>query len=161
MLNDMQQSPTLRPNFWENYTLSDLTQAEWEALCDGCGACCLVKLEDEDTGDVEYTDVACQLLDCETGYCSQYDNRRHFVPDCISLTVEILPALTWLPTTCAYKRLYHGKKLPSWHFLLTQDQHLTQKLMRQKNISVAGRCVSEKFVSEWEQEERVITWVKQ
>lgn len=157
----MSSNPTLRPKFWENYPLDELSQAEWEALCDGCGACCLVKLEDEDTGEVEYTDVACQLLDCETGSCREYDNRRQLVPDCISLTVEILPYLTWLPASCAYKRLYQGKNLPSWHILLTQDKTLSQTLMQQKNVSVAGRCVSEKYVCEWEQEERVITWVKQ
>lgn len=153
--------PHLRPDFWKKYSLDEMTQTEWEALCDGCGACCLVKLQDEETDEVEYTDVACQLLDCETGQCSRYDNRRKFVPDCISLTVEILSHLTWLPASCAYKRLYQGKNLPEWHFLITQDKAITQQLMKKHNISVAGRCVSETQIPEIEQEERVITWIKQ
>lgn len=152
---------TLRPNFWEKYPLSELTTAEWEALCDGCGACCLVKLEDEETGRVEYTDVACQLLDCETGQCSCYEERQKFVPDCINLTAEMLPELMWLPASCAYKSLYQGKSLPHWHYLITQDKQLSQKLMFEQNISVAGRCVSEKLVDEWAQEERIIHWIEQ
>lgn len=100
----------LRPNFWQNYPLSALTDDEWEALCDGCGVCCLVKyLDDDDVRQTEYTDVACKLLDTATGHCSDYPNRKRFVPDCIRLTVDMLPNMMWLPRHCAYKRLYLGR----------------------------------------------------
>lgn len=157
----MTNQPMLRPNFWEHFALKDLTSAEWEALCDGCGACCLVKFEDDDTGEVLYTDVACQLLDCETGACSRYAVRRNFVPDCIRLTVDNISQMHWLPATCAYKRLFLGKSLPSWHLLITRDKTKTDLFMRQNHVSVAGRCVSEKNVSELEQEERIIHWIHQ
>ena len=157
----MSQSVTLRPQFWERFSLEQLTQAEWEALCDGCGACCLIKFKDDDTDEVEYSDVACRLLDCATGACQHYPTRRDYVPDCISLTIDNIGEMYWLPASCAYKRLYYGQSLPSWHLLLTQDAAVTQAMMRQKNISVAGRCQSETEVSELEQEERVIHWICQ
>lgn len=154
-------SDFLRPKFWENYSLSELTSAEWEALCDGCGACCLIKYEDEDSHEVAYTDVACQLLDCSTGFCSNYTARKKFVPDCITLTVEGLAKMPWLPATCAYKRLFLGQNLPKWHHLITQNPLKSMKKMQQKNVSVAGRCISENQVDELEMEERIITWIQQ
>lgn len=102
-------SDQLRPQFWKNYPLTALTQAEWEALCDGCGLCCLVKLEDEDSHEVAYTKVACKLLDCTTARCSDYPNRQQQVPDCIQLTPEKLDSIHWLPPSCAYRRLKEGK----------------------------------------------------
>ncbi|WP_026212821.1 YcgN family cysteine cluster protein [Faucicola boevrei] len=151
----------IRPLFWQKYRLAELTTAEWEALCDGCGACCLIKLQDEDSDTVEYTDVACRLLDCATGACKNYANRRAYVPDCIGLTVQLLADLPWLPASCAYKRLYQGQDLPSWHYLITKDKAKTTEAMYRNNISVAGRCVSENDVNEIEQEERIIQWVEQ
>ncbi|OPH39195.1 YkgJ family cysteine cluster protein, partial [Moraxella lacunata] len=110
----------LRPNFWQNYPLSALTDNEWEALCDGCGVCCLVKyLDDDNPRFTEYTDVACKLLDTATGHCSDYANRKASVPDCIRLTVDMLPNMMWLPRHCAYKRLHLGQGLPHWHYLKT------------------------------------------
>ena len=94
-------SDTLRPEFWKNYSLAKLTQVEWEALCDGCGLCCLIKLEDEDTQEVAYTKVACKLLDCSTARCSNYPDRLQYVPDCIQLTPEKLETIHWLPSSCA------------------------------------------------------------
>ena len=88
-------SDTLRPEFWKNYSLAKLTQVEWEALCDGCGLCCLIKLEDEDTQEVAYTKVACKLLDCSTARCSNYPDRLQYVPDCIQLTPEKLETIRW------------------------------------------------------------------
>ncbi|WP_019672134.1 YcgN family cysteine cluster protein [Psychrobacter lutiphocae] len=151
----------IRPKFWQQYRLDELTTAEWEALCDGCGACCLEKfLEDPDEPyEVEYTDVACQLLDCDTGYCSNYDNRHLFVPECISLTVDKLQHMMWLPESCAYKRLYLGQRLPKWHLLITQDAVKTEQGMRQAGVGVAGRCISELQVSEEDLEERIVNWV--
>lgn len=154
-------TPDLRPKFWENYSLPELTIPEWEALCDGCGLCCLIKFEDEDTQEVTYTDVACQLLDCTTGFCSNYSERKTFVPDCISLTVQNLANMPWLPATCAYKRLFLGQNLPKWHPLITQNRSNSLRKMQQKGISVAGRCVSETQIPEIEMEERVIQWIKQ
>ena len=97
------KADTLRAQFWSTYTLDELNHSEWEALCDGCGSCCLIKFIDEDeNGDVdeelvEYTDVACKLMDCATGYCQHYATRQHYVPDCIQLTPDKLPTMMWLP----------------------------------------------------------------
>lgn len=139
----------LRPQFWSRFALAELNHSEWEALCDGCGSCCLIKYIDEDeNGDVdeelvEYTDVTCQLMDCATGYCQHYATRQEHAPDCIQLTMNNLPNMMWLPAHCAYKRLYKGQSLPSWHLLLTEDAVATQQQMRAANVGVAGRCVSE------------------
>ncbi|WP_227674834.1 YcgN family cysteine cluster protein [Psychrobacter okhotskensis] len=155
-------SETLRPQFWSRFTLAELNHSEWEALCDGCGSCCLIKYIDNDDDEemVEYTDVTCQLMDCATGYCQHYDTRQEHVPDCIQLTMENLPQMMWLPSHCAYKRLYKGQNLPSWHLLLTQNAVETQQKMRAANVGVAGRCVSEIGMSDEEMETRVVNWVK-
>jgi uncharacterized cysteine cluster protein YcgN (CxxCxxCC family) len=109
----------LRPKFWETVPLKQMTPAEWEALCDGCGKCCLNKLEFEDTGEVAYTRIACRLLDDATCRCTDYANRRRFVPECVFLTPKTLPKVAyWMPATCAYKLLWQGKSLPDWHPLL-------------------------------------------
>ncbi|ERL56883.1 YcgN family cysteine cluster protein [Psychrobacter aquaticus] len=156
----------LRPQFWSRFALTELNHSEWEALCDGCGSCCLIKYIDEDeNGDVdeelvEYTDVTCQLMDCATGYCQHYATRQEHVPDCIQLTINNLPNMMWLPAHCAYKRLYKGQNLPSWHLLLTGDAVKTQQQMRAANVGVAGRCVSETSMSDEEMETRVVNWVK-
>ncbi len=148
----------LRPRFWETYSLNELTDDEWEALCDGCGVCCLVKfLDDDDVRYTEYTDVACQLLDCTTGQCSDYANRQKTVPDCIRLTADELPQMLWLPRHCAYKRLYLGQQLPPWHKLLHDG--ISHKAGFAK-VSSAGRCVSEVDMSDEAIEERIIRWVK-
>ena len=164
--NDSKLNETLRPKFWSHFVLSELNHSEWEALCDGCGSCCLIKYIDEDeNGDVdeelvEYTDVTCQLMDCATGYCQHYATRQEHVPDCIQLTMDNLPNMMWLPSHCAYKRLYKGQNLPSWHLLLTQDAVVTQQQMRAANVGVAGRCVSETGMSDEEMETRVVNWVQ-
>lgn len=160
-------SESLRPQFWSRFELSELNHSEWEALCDGCGSCCLIKYIDEDDSpnhveeadSVEYTDVTCQLMDCDTGYCQHYATRQEYVPDCIQLTMENLPDMMWLPSHCAYKRLYKGQDLPSWHLLLTEDAQATQQQMRAANVGVAGRCVSETGLSDEEMETRVVHWV--
>lgn len=154
-------STHLRPQFWQKFSLNELTNEEWEALCDGCGACCLVKFleEDEEPEDVIYTDVACKLLDCQTGWCSSYPNRHDYVPDCISLNYDALQNMMWLPDSCSYKRLYCGLDLPEWHFLLTGDKHQTARGMKSAGVGVAGRCVSETGMHDDEIEERTIHWV--
>ena len=128
----------LRDRFWER-PLADLDTAEWEALCDGCGRCCLHKVEYEDTGEIEHTNVACRLLDCSTARCSDYPNRKAFVPDCLQLTPSLAGKLPWLPETCAYRRRAEGEPLPRWHYLLTgsrEDVHLA-------GAGAAGRVISE------------------
>lgn len=143
----------LRPKFWERYGLDKLSETEWEALCDGCGKCCLNKLEDEDTQEVEFTRIACRLLNDETCGCAQYDIRHQFVPDCVTLTPEnVHRNAYWMPKTCAYRRLAEGDPLPDWHPLLTGDPESVHKA----GISVRGMTVSEFDVPEEEWEEHII-----
>ena len=149
-------SDVLRPHFWKHYTLTELTLAEWEALCDGCGLCCLIKLEDEETAEVAYTKVACKLLDCQTVRCSDYPNRLDYVPDCIQLTPEKLQEIHWLPSSCAYRRVNEGKSLPSWHYLNTGSR----QTILQARKSAAGRCLSETDIHEDEIEEYIVRWVR-
>jgi len=128
--------------FWERKCLSELNDAEWEALCDGCGRCCLHKLENEADGSLHYTRIACRLLDLGTCHCRDYPNRQRHVPDCISLREAPAESFAWLPETCAYRRLAEGKPLPGWHPLLTGDPasvHLA-------GVSVAGWAVAEDAV---------------
>lgn len=109
-----------RVPFWKAKTLAEMTAAEWESLCDGCGKCCLQKLEDEDSGDVYYTRVVCQYMtdDCR---CSQYEKRQELVPNCVWLTPKDVDQFFWLPETCAYRLVAEGKDLPSWHPLISGD----------------------------------------
>ncbi|MCK0098559.1 YcgN family cysteine cluster protein [Qipengyuania sp. S6317L1] len=130
--------PDTRERFWER-PLAELTRAEWEALCDGCGKCCLHKIEDADTGEIEDTNVACKLLDCSTALCSDYRNRRAFVPDCLRLTLKIVEDVPWLPLTCAYRIRAEGRPLPGWHYLISGDREDVTRA----GVSVAGRVISE------------------
>ncbi len=129
---------TLRDRFWE-LELKALNSAEWEALCDGCGRCCLHKLEDEDTGEIVETNVACKLLDTQKAQCRDYRHRKAFVPDCLQLTPRLVQEVPWLPESCAYRRRAEGKDLPEWHYLLTGSRDA----MIHAGACVAGRCVSE------------------
>jgi len=128
----------LRARFWE-LPLDALSRAEWEALCDGCGQCCLHKVEEENTGEFYNTNVACKLLDLKTARCSDYRNRRAHVPDCLRLTRDNAADLAWLPQTCAYRLRAHGETLPAWHYLLTGDR----EAMHAAGVSVIGKVVSE------------------
>lgn len=128
--------------FWENTTLEQLTPDQWEALCDGCGRCCLQKLRHPTTGKVQYTWVACYLLDIETCRCTDYALRHILVPDCLELTAATIPALRWLPRTCAYRLVAEKKPLPPWHPLISGDPHSVQTA----GISVRNRAISEQFV---------------
>ena len=146
----------LRPLFWQEYTIDELNSAEWEALCDGCGLCCLVKLEDEDTSEVVYTKVSCHLLDCETAQCKDYPNRKDHVPDCIQLTPDLLRQINWLPSTCAYRRLKEGKALPNWHYLISGDKTSVRKARK----SAAGKCLSENDIDPEDIDRYVVRWVR-
>jgi hypothetical protein len=110
-------------NFWEIKTLEQMNLKEWESLCDGCGLCCLVKIEDDESGEVFNTSVSCKQLNIESCRCHDYKNRLADVPMCIQLTSDNLPDLNWLPESCAYKRLYENQPLPLWHPLVTGDKN--------------------------------------
>jgi uncharacterized protein len=124
--------------FWEK-PLNALSRDEWEALCDGCGKCCLHKVEDADTGDIYETNVACKLLDLKTARCSDYRNRRAFVPDCMRLTARNAGQLEWLPDTCAYRLRADGEPLPDWHYLISGDRDAVHRA----GVSIIGKVVSE------------------
>lgn len=129
---------SLRPGFW-NLPLAELSQPEWEALCDGCGRCCLHKVEDEDTGEVAETNVACTLLNTATARCRDYPNRKATVPDCLRLTLKIVDSVEWLPASCAYRLRAAGRPLPDWHHLRSGDREAVIRA----GASVAGRVISE------------------
>jgi len=126
--------------FWRTKTLEQMTKAEWESLCDGCGRCCLHKLRDEDTEALSFTNVACRLLDLRTARCSDYKNRRTKIPDCVQLTPKKLKTVDWLPPSCAYRRLQEGKDLLPWHPLVSG----TADTVIAAGVGVAGRCLSER-----------------
>ena len=143
----------LANRFWERKPLKKMSQAEWEALCDGCGKCCLNKLEDEDSGEVALTRVACRLLDDDTCRCAHYDNRHQFVPDCIVLRPDNLDTHAyWMPDTCAYRLLWQGNPLPDWHPLISG----TPDSVHQAGISVRGITVSEFDIPQDDWEEYII-----
>lgn len=129
---------TLRPHFWE-LPLGDLSAGEWEALCDGCGKCCLLKAEDEDTGRIYFSNICCKLLDKDKGCCTSYDNRRDYVPDCVSLTPETVGDIVWLPKTCAYRLRHENQPLPEWHYLICGDREAVHRA----GESVRGWTVDE------------------
>ena len=126
--------------FWRNKPLREMSPEEWEALCDGCGKCCLIKLEDEDTGKIHYTDVACVLLDLGKCRCIDYSNRQKRVSDCVTLTPENIDRVKqWMPSSCAYRLLADGKPLPQWHYLECGDRGAVHR----QGKSALGRCVTE------------------
>lgn len=125
--------------FWETKRLAELDRGQWEALCDGCGKCCLHKLEDDETGELYPTNVACKLLDRRTAQCKDYKNRRTYVPDCVRLTNDNVAATDWLPSTCAYRLRANGEPLPDWHYLVSGDREAVHRA----GESTRGWTVSE------------------
>ncbi len=143
----------LRTKFWETIPLDRMTRPEWEALCDGCGKCCMNKLEDEDTQEVALTRVACRLFDDTTCRCAQYDIRHQFVPECIVLKPQTLDQnLYWMPDTCAYKLLYQGEPLFDWHPLISG----TPDSVHDAGVSMQSRTIPEFDVDEDDWEDHII-----
>lgn len=144
---------TAKRPFWEVKPLAAMTPAEWESLCDGCGRCCVIKLEDEDSGEVHYTDVACRLLDSQTCRCGNYALRAKLVKGCVILTPKALPDVAgWLPATCAYRLLHEGKPLFDWHPLITGDP----ESVHAAGISLRGKVVPEYEVDEVDLEDHIV-----
>jgi uncharacterized cysteine cluster protein YcgN (CxxCxxCC family) len=141
--------------FWSTKPLDEMSPAEWESLCDGCGRCCLHKLEDIDTGLYFYTNVACRLLDCETCRCSNYPQRRTLVNNCVVLSPSDHEPYSWLPVTCAYRRLAEDKDLEWWHPLISRNRNT----VHEAGISVRRRTVNENTVSTDQLEDHIISWI--
>lgn len=140
--------------YWKRKTLAEMTAEEWEGLCDGCGICCLNKLEDWDTGEVAFTSVACRLLDSHSCRCKDYENRQATVPDCIRLTLDEVETISWLPPTCAYRLISEGEDLYWWHYLVSGDR----ETVHQAGVSVRGRTVSEEVVPVEDFEDYIVDW---
>jgi uncharacterized cysteine cluster protein YcgN (CxxCxxCC family) len=141
--------------FWRQHAISDLTDEQWESLCDGCGKCCLHKLQDEDSGEVFYTRVACDLLDTKSGRCSDYSHRFERVSDCMDVRHMQPEQMAWLPATCAYRLIAEGEDLPDWHHLVSGRPGLVHKA----TCSVRGRSKRESEVDMNDLEAHVIHWV--
>jgi uncharacterized protein len=124
--------------FWKAKTLDAMTATEWESLCDGCGKCCLSKLEDEDSGEIYWTTVACHLLDTRTCQCKDYGMRKALVPDCVGLTPDTVPTIEWLPSTCAYRLVAEGHDLYWWHYLVSGSR----ETVHEAGISIRGRVTA-------------------
>jgi uncharacterized protein len=124
--------------FWKNKTLAQMDAGEWESLCDGCGKCCLSKIEDEDTSEIFYTSVACRLFDEGSCRCTDYANRSVQVPDCVTLTAENVPGISWLPKTCAYRLVQEGRDLFPWHHLVCGDREEVHRA----GVSIRGKITA-------------------
>jgi len=140
--------------FWKTKSLEEMNPEEWESLCDGCGKCCLNKLEDWDTGEIYWTNIGCELLDCDTCRCKNYENRFIKVPDCIQLTPETVRTLSWLPPTCAYRLIRDGEDLFDWHPLISGDPATVHKA----GISIKGRAIEDQKIPPEEYENHLIEW---
>src|SRR4051812_36825444 len=141
--------------FWKTKSLAEMTDSEWESLCDGCGRCCLVKLEDEDDGAIHYTDIGCRLLDGQACRCRDYENRSARVDDCVRLTPQNVRAITWLPPTCGYKLVAEGRDLYWWHPLLSGDS----ETVHAAGVSVRDRVrFSEEEIPDSELEDHIVKW---
>lgn len=144
---------TVQDGFWKRKSLEQMSDSEWESLCDGCGKCCLHKIEDEDTGDIAFTNVACRLLDAKTCRCINYPKRKKFVGDCQVLTPKKVRRLVWLPMTCGYRIVAEGRDLPAWHPLVSGSAETVHKA----GVSVKNKTVSEDRVKDLE--DFVVDWI--
>jgi uncharacterized protein len=152
---EVQSMATDERPFWLRKSLTEMTEGEWESLCDGCGRCCLAKLEEEDTGRIYFTDVGCRLLDSESCHCRDYTHRTQKVDDCVRLRPDNVGKIRWLPPTCAYRLIAEGKDLYWWHPLVSGDA----QTVHTAGVSVRGRVgASELDVPDEELEERIVDW---
>lgn len=142
--------------FWKKKSLAEMTEGEWESLCDGCGQCCLLKLEDEDTGDIATTRVACRLLDIGACSCSAYERRSDFVPDCVKLTPQTVGDIAWLPDTCAYRLVAEGRDLYWWHPLISGSP----ETVHEAGISVRSTAIGEDSVPEESLPHFITGWIR-
>jgi uncharacterized cysteine cluster protein YcgN (CxxCxxCC family) len=140
-------------NFWETKKLSEMTTEEWESLCDNCGKCCLHKLEDEDSGEIYFTSVACDLIDLDTCRCTRYAERTRLVPECLDLKQHDFAEFNWLPSTCAYRLLIDGEKLPDWHPLLSKKT----VSVRDAGVSISSYAMKESDIDDLE--DHIIEWL--
>ncbi len=139
--------------FWETKSLAQMSTEEWESLCDGCGKCCLIKLEDEDSGEIAFTSVVCDLIDLDTCRCTRYSERCTLVPECIDLKQHDFAEYNWLPSTCAYRLLTDGKPLPDWHPLISG----TSESVKDAGVSISSYAVKESQVDDFE--DHIIEWL--
>ena len=146
----------MKDKFWQELPLSEMTRTQWESLCDGCGRCCLHKIEDEDTNEIYFTDVACRYLDEETCQCPHYKTRQSKVPDCLTIYPNWGKKFLWLPTTCAYRLLSENKPLFDWHPLISGDVNSVHLA----GISVRGRTYRDDEIPQEEVYKHVINWVE-
>lgn len=145
MSDDPIDRSKVRPRFWERFPMEELPRHEWEALCDGCGKCCLLKLEDAETGAIEYTNVSCRLLENDTCRCGNYALRKQIVKDCVVIRPDnIERVLNWIPLTCAYRLVYDGQPLPDWHPLISGKADS----VHEAGISLVGRMIPEYEIDE-------------
>lgn len=140
--------------FWRRKSLSQMNAREWESLCDGCGLCCLVRFEDEDTGEIIPTRVHCRLFDADACTCSDYANRKRHVPDCIKLTPGAVGKLGWMPKSCGYRRIHEGRDLADWHPLISGDPESVHRA----GVSIRGQTVSEEALAEPEDALSFAAW---
>ena len=140
--------------FWETKSLKEMTPREWESLCDGCGLCCLIRFEDEDTGEIIPTRVHCRLFDSESCACSNYADRKRHVPDCIKLTPQNVDTLKWMPLSCAYRRVNEGRGLADWHPLISGDPESVHRA----GVSIRGETVSEETLEDADDAIQYAAW---
>ncbi|MEE9347698.1 MAG: YcgN family cysteine cluster protein [Robiginitomaculum sp.] len=140
--------------FWKTKNMHEMSSSEWESLCDGCGKCCCIRMEDEDTGAIYVTNVTCKLFDTATCQCTNYPNRTALVPDCVQVTPDNAGALKWMPRTCSYRLIAEGKDLPDYHHLITGSR----QTINEQGMSVQHATVSEEGVPEDEQHRFIVQW---
>jgi uncharacterized cysteine cluster protein YcgN (CxxCxxCC family) len=143
--------------FWKTKTLEEMSKTEWESLCDGCGKCCLNKLEDWDTAEIYWTNIGCELLDCDSCRCKDYENRFEIVSDCIQLTPQVVRTLTWLPPTCGYRLVRDGEDLFDWHPLISGNPETVHEV----GVSVRGRVVPDNGKQADEYENHLVDWPRE
>ena len=151
----MQENENGGVPFWKRKALNEMTREEWESLCDGCARCCLYKLEDEDTGEIYYTNVVCRLLDTHRCRCTAYDKRSTLMPTCLVLDADMVKQLNWMPKTCAYRLVAEGKDLEWWHPLISGDPNT----VHEAGISVRWRTLAEKDVDMDNLEDYIVDWL--